>query len=162
MATDIAVRPFDPADDALRQKNAAAAEAFLRLTGADSPRRLELFAPGEEISCGRAFTKEGSPDVARGREAVARFLAQMAADYPVQAWEAARILVCADPNYLIAETDLYGTGHRDDLGDYPHGGHVIHTFVMEDGRVKDYLWYDNPARELVEMGFALPGPGGEE
>ncbi|SCJ78267.1 Phenazine biosynthesis protein phzB 2 [Anaerotruncus sp. 2789STDY5834896] len=157
--SEIDIRDFDPADDALRAKNAQTVQAFLALTGAELPRRMHLFCEEDDISYGEAFTKTGQPDIATGRAAVQQRLQQLANSYPALTWQGGKILVTADPNYLMADTDGTGSAHNADVGSYQHGGHFIHTFQMQDGKIRHYLQYKNPARELIEMGFTLPAPG---
>ncbi len=62
------VPPFDPAGDALRRKNTAAVEKFLRSLGADAPDGWG-FCLGEGISCGQAlcFGAGGTGTSANGR-----------------------------------------------------------------------------------------------
>ena len=85
--SEIDIRAFDPADDALRAQNAQTVQAFLALTGAELPRRMCLFCEEDDISYGEAFTKTGQPDIATGRAAVQQRLQQLANSYPALTWQ---------------------------------------------------------------------------
>lgn len=150
-ATGIQVRPFDPPGDALRRKNTAAAEKFLCLPGG-RPRWMGFFASGEGISCERAFTEEGCPDIARG----------VGGDGPFPG-PAGRLplpnrpplgLRCSEPPDCRDRPSAAPTiGMTWPPLRRPHPPHLL-------GRGKDRLRCGHPSRELVGMGPALPGPGG--
>lgn len=80
--------------------------------------------------------------------------------YPDWVWTNIQVFQSDDPNVFVVECDGSGTVMENGEAVRTHTDHYLHKFTLEDGRIAEYIEFNNPIQELLEMGIKVPGPGG--
>jgi len=140
-------------DNELRAKNLATVQKYMAMNG---PRldRHKLFT--EDCTSGLAFSETGGPLFVSGIEEVAKMDEWNTRCFPDWKWENVRIFQTQDPNYFWVECDGSGQALFADYPPVKHATHFIHSFEMEDGKIKVYREFMNPVKELLDFGFKIP------
>lgn len=158
--------PRDPADEALRKKNLETIRTYLSMKGGERAERWKLYC--DDCITGLGYTASGAPMKNFGIAAQKEMEIINARDFPDWAFTDNVIFETGDPNYFIVEGNGAGMCYFDPEKPYMHSDHYIHTFAMEDGKIKMYHEYMNPCKELQDMGWDLglppmgPPPGAED
>ncbi len=160
----------------LRRRNRATVEHYMRMKGAERLQRHSLFV--EDGCAGNWTTESGEPLVFRGHESLRRlaeWLERCFPDwewhndeslrrlaewlercFPDWEWHNVRIFETEDPNHFWVECDGRGKAL---VPGYPEGyceNHYIHSFELENGRIKRNREFMNPMQKLRALGIAVP------
>jgi len=140
----------------LRRRNRATVEHYMRMKGAERLQRHSLFV--EDGCAGNWTTESGEPLVFRGHESLRRRrLAEwLERCFPDWEWHNVRIFETEDPNHFWVECDGRGKAL---VPGYPQGyceNHYIHSFELENGRIKRNREFMNPIQKLRALGIAVP------
>ena len=144
-----------PADDTdLRRRNRATVEDYMSRRGQGRLTRYELFT--DDGSGGLWTTDTGEPIVSRGRQKLKAHGEWSLKCFPDWVWTNVQIYETQDPNRFWVECD--GEGKILFPG-YPPGyyrNHFIHSFLLEDGKIKQNREFMNPFEQLRALGIDVP------
>ena len=138
----------------LRRRNRATVEHYMRMKGAERLQRHSLFV--EDGCAGNWTTESGEPLVFRGHESLRRLAEWLERCFPDWEWHNVRIFETEDPNHFWVECDGRGKAL---VPGYPQGyceNHYIHSFELENGRIKRNREFMNPMQKLRALGIAVP------
>ena len=143
-----------PADDEVRRHNRAIVETYMTTRGEDRLRRHLLFT---EDGVGGLWTNDtGQPIVISGRDRLGEHGAWSLQCFPDWAWTNVEIFDTQDPNQFWVECD--GEGKIVFPG-YPVGhyrNHFLHSFLFENGKIKQQREFMNPIEQYRALGIAVP------
>ena len=138
----------------LRRINRATVERYMHMKGAERLQRHTLFS---EDGCGGNWTTQtGEPLVFQGHESLARLAQWLEQCFPDWEWHNVRIFETDDPNHLWVECDGRG---KVLIPGYPQGyceNHYLHSFELDNGRIKRNREFMNPVPKLHALGIAMP------
>ncbi|MGU2213003.1 PhzA/PhzB family protein [Pseudomonas aeruginosa] len=138
----------------LRRRNRATVEHYMRMKGAERLQRHSLFV--EDGCAGNWTTESGEPLVFRGHVCHRGVAEWVVRSVPVWVWHKVRLFVSVVPNHVWVE----GVGRGKALvPGYPQGyceNHYIHSFELENGRIKRNREFMNPMQKLRALGIAVP------
>ena len=110
-----------------------------------------------EDGCAGIWTTESvEPLVFRGHESLRRLAEWLERCFPDWEWHNVRIVETEDPNHFWVECDGRGKAL---VPGYPQGyceNHYIHSFELENGRIKRNREFMNPMQKLRALGIAVP------
>ncbi|KMQ53181.1 phenazine biosynthesis protein [Pseudomonas aeruginosa] len=132
----------------------ATVEHYMRMKGAERLQRHSLFV--EDGCAGNWTTESGEPLVFRGHESLRRLAEWLERCFPDWEWHNVRIFETEDPNHFWVECDGRGKAL---VPGYPQGyceNHYIHSFELENGRIKRNREFMNPMQKLRALGIAVP------
>ena len=92
----------------------------------------------------------------RGHESLRRLAEWLERCFPDWEWHNVRIFETEDPNHFWVECDGRGKAL---VPGYPQGyceNHYIHSFELENGRIKRNREFMNPIQKLRALGIAVP------
>ncbi|MDF5915356.1 PhzA/PhzB family protein [Pseudomonas aeruginosa] len=138
----------------LRRLNRATVERYMAMKGAERLQRHSLFV--EDGCAGNWTTESGEPLVFRGHESLRRLAEWLERCFPDWEWHNVRIFETEDPNHFWVECDGRGKAL---VPGYPQGyceNHYIHSFELENGRIKRNREFMNPIQKLRALGIAVP------
>ncbi|MGU1193696.1 PhzA/PhzB family protein [Pseudomonas aeruginosa] len=130
----------------LRRLNRATVERYMAMKGAERLQRHSLFV--EDGCAGNWTTESGEPLVFRGHESLRRLAEWLERCFPDWEWHNVRIFETEDPNHFWVECDGRGKAL---VPGYPQGyceNHYIHSFELENGRIKRNREFMNPIQKL--------------
>jgi len=137
----------------LRSKNLETVNKYMSMTGSRLNRH-RLFT--DNCTSGLAYSETGGPIYVTGIENVAKMDEWNTKCFPDWKWENIKIYQTQDPNYFWVECDGSGEARFTDYPPVKHSAHFIHSFEMEDGKIKAYREFFNPVKELMDFGFEIP------
>ena len=143
-----------PGDADLRGRNRETVEKYLSMHGDARTERYLLFT--EDGRGGLRTTDSGEPIQAVGRDALKSADAQNSQYFPGFTWSDVQIFDTQDPNRFWAECSGTGTVRFPAYPEAVYTNHYIHSFVMEDGLIKEYWEYMNPCAEFRALGIEVP------
>lgn len=138
----------------LRRKNRLTIEDYMSRKGEGRLTRYQLFV--EEGSGGLWTADTLEPIVSRGHEGLKAHGQWSLKCFPDWEWKNIEIFETQDPNRFWVECD--GEGQILFPG-YPAGyyrNHFIHSFLMENGKIKQNREFMNPYQQLRALGIAIP------
>ncbi|MFF1381852.1 PhzA/PhzB family protein [Streptomyces sp. NPDC058308] len=138
----------------LRRANRATVEQYMHTRGQDRLRRHELFT--EDGRGGLWTTDTGSPVETVGRDRLAEHAVWSLGCFPDWEWYNIQIFETQDPNHIWVECDGRG---KILFGDYPEGyyeNHFLHSFELENGKIKRNREFMNPFQQLRALGIPVP------
>ncbi|MFI6704155.1 PhzA/PhzB family protein [Streptomyces sp. NPDC050509] len=141
-------------DGELRRLNRETVETYMHTTGEDRLRRHLLFT--EDGSGGLWTTDTGEPIVIRGRDRLGEHAVWSLRCFPDWVWFNIEIFETQDPNRFWVECD--GEGKILFPG-YPAGhykNHFLHSFVLENGKIKQNREFMNPFEQLRALSIPVP------
>lgn len=152
---DIALYPDE--NLALREKNY---ETVCRFMQGLSPYLYLLYT--DDVVTGVAYDFSLTKDAMRNSNmAFQKMLdASNAKSYPDWAWTDIQVYQSDDPNVFLIECGGSGTLVENGENLRTHTDHYLHKFTLRDGKIAEYIEFNNPIQELLEMGVDVPGPGG--
>jgi len=150
---------FNPADRELREKNIATILAYLSCEGDERMERWRYFTedgqggytgPGKYDNYD--FTEDGVP----GHEGLKGSDAWNCRFFPGFHFSDLKLMQTQDPNYYVVMSK--GDGYIDfpAYGKKEYSNYFIHSFVMEDGRIKRYREHMNFCKVYHTLGIDLP------
>ena len=151
---DVTLYPDE--DLALREKNY---ETVCRFMQGLSPYLFMLYDDG--VVTGVAYDFSRTEDAMRNSNLAFQLMldASNAESYPDWTWSSIEVYQSEDPNVFLIECDGSGTLYEDGQPVRTHTDHYLHRFTLNDGKIAEYIEYNNPIQELLEMGVDVPGPG---
>ncbi|AZE89372.1 PhzA/PhzB family protein [Pseudomonas orientalis] len=151
---DSTVHPPVTDDTELRRKNRATVEQYMRTKGQDRLRRHELFT--EDGSGGLWTTDTGAPIVISGKSKLAEHAVWSLKCFPDWEWYNVKVFETDDPNHIWVECDGHG---KILFPGYPEGyyeNHFLHSFELQDGKVKRNREFMNVFQQLRALGIPVP------
>ncbi|MCS0604646.1 phenazine biosynthesis protein [Streptomyces sp. LP11] len=137
-----------------RARNRAVVEQYMNTRGEDRLRRHLLFT--EDGTGGLWTTESGEPIVIRGRDRLGEHAVWSLKCFPDWVWTNIEIFDTQDPDRFWVECDGEGKilfpGYPD--GDYRN--HFLHSFLFEDGKIKQQREFMNPCRQFKALGIDVP------
>jgi phenazine biosynthesis protein len=153
--TDVTTRiPGSDRDMELRRRNRATVEDYMSRKGQERLTRYLLFT--EDGSGGLWTSDTGEPIVSQGHEKLKAHGEWSLKCFPDWVWTNVEIYETQDPNRFWVECD--GVGQTLFPG-YPAGryrNHFIHSFLLEDGKIKQEREFMNPFEQLRALGIEVP------
>jgi len=146
--------PEADSDDALRRRHRAVVEDYMSRKGETRLTRYLLFTP--DGSGGLWTNDTGEPIVSRGHEGLKAHGAWSLKCFPDWEWKNVQIFETQDPNRFWVECD--GEGQILFPG-YPPGyysNHFIHSFLLENGKIKQNREFMNPYQQMRALGIPIP------
>ncbi|MEV7908984.1 PhzA/PhzB family protein [Streptomyces griseus] len=138
----------------LRRKNRAVVETYMNTKGQDRLRRHELFT--EDGSGGLWTTDTGSPIVIKGRDRLAEHAVWSLQCFPDWEWYNIRVFGTDDPNHFWVECDGHGSIRFPGYPDGYYENHFLHSFALEDGKIKQNREFMNPFEQLRALSIPVP------
>ncbi|MBF6355862.1 PhzA/PhzB family protein [Nocardia higoensis] len=143
-----------PTDDEVRRHNRAIVETYMATRGEDRLRRHLLFT---EDGVGGLWTNDtGQPIAISGRDRLGEHGVWSLQCFPDWVWTNVEIFDTQDPNRFWVECDGEG---RIVFPGYPVGhyrNHFLHSFLFEDGKIKQQREFMNPIEQYRALGIAVP------
>lgn len=138
----------------LRRTNRATVETYMNTRGQDRLKRHLLFT---EDGVGGLWTNDtGRPIAIRGRDRLAEHAVWSLECFPDWEWTNIEVFETQDPNFFWVECD--GAGAIRFPG-YPEGryeNHFLHSFRLENGKIKLQREFMNPFEQLRALGIPVP------
>lgn len=142
-------------DDAeIRRRNRATVEDYMSRTGEGRRTRYTLFT--EDGSGGLWTTDTGEPIISPGREKLKAHGEWSLKCFPDWVWTNVKIDDTQDPDRFWVECD--GEGKILFPGYEPgyYKNHFIHSFLFENGKIKQNREFMNPFEQLRALGIQVP------
>jgi ketosteroid isomerase-like protein len=143
------------ADDAeLRRKNRATVTDYMSRKGENRLTRYQLFT--EDGSAGLWTSDTGEPIMSQGHEKLKAHGEWSLKMFPDWEWKNVSIHETQDPNHFWVECDGEGEIR---YPDYPVGiyrNHFIHSFELENGKIKRNREFMNPFQQMRALGIEVP------
>jgi len=142
------------ADAELRRRHRAIVADYMSRTGEGRRSRHLLFTEDGEGGLHTADTLD--PIVTRGRDRLGMHADWSLRCFPDWRWYNVEIYETQDPNRFWVECD--GEGEIRFPGYEPgiYRNHFIHSFVLENGRIKQNREFMNPFNQLRALGIEVP------
>lgn len=141
-------------DTALRQLNRSVVADYMSRKGENRKTRYLLFT--EDGSAGLWTTDTGEPIVAIGHETLKAHGEWSLRMFPDWEWKNVQIFETRDPNHFWVECDGEG---QILYPDYPPGhykNHFLHSFELENGKIRRNREFMNPFQQMRALGIAVP------
>ncbi|BDU21153.1 PhzA/PhzB family protein [Dyella sp. GSA-30] len=154
MATSPELQPAAAQDD-LRSRNRRVVEDYMSRRGEGRLTRYLLFT--QDGSGGLWTNDTGMPIISKGHDGLKAHGVWSLQCFPDWEWKNIQIYETQDPNRFWVECD--GEGKILFPG-YPPGyyaNHFIHSFLMEDGKIKQNREFMNPYEQMKALGIPIPG-----
>jgi ketosteroid isomerase-like protein len=142
------------ADAELRRRHRAIVADYMSRTGEGRRTRYQLFTEDGEGGLHTADTPE--PIVTRGRERLRVHADWSLECFPDWRWFNVQIHETQDPNRFWVECDGEGEIHFPGYEPGIYRNHFIHSFVLENGRIKQNREFMNPFNQLRALGIEVP------
>lgn len=138
----------------LRKINRATVEKYMNTRGEERLRRHLLFT---EDGVGGLWTNDtGQPIAIRGRDRLGEHAVWSLKCFPGWVWTNIQIFETHDPNFFWVECDGEGAIR---FPGYPEGhyrNHFLHSFRLENGKIKLQREFMNPFEQLRALGIPVP------
>lgn len=137
-----------------RTRNRAVVETYMNTRGQDRLRRHLLFT--EDGIGGLWTTESGEPIVICGRDRLGEHAVWSLRCFPDWVWYDIEVFDTQDPDRFWVECE--GEGAIVYPG-YPEGhyhNHFIHTFLFEEGKIKQQREFMNPCQQFRALGIPVP------
>ncbi|MET9510140.1 PhzA/PhzB family protein [Streptomyces flavidovirens] len=154
MGTENAQPEGFEADLDLRARHRAVVADYMSRKGENRLTRYLLFA--EDGSAGLWTSDTGEPITSQGHERLKAHGEWSLRMFPDWEWKNVEIFETQDPNRFWVECDGEG---QILYPDYPPGyykNHFIHSFLLEDGKIKQNREFMNPFQQLRALGIEVP------
>ncbi|MEU1005624.1 PhzA/PhzB family protein [Streptomyces tibetensis] len=141
-------------DRDLRARHRAVVADYMSRKGENRLTRYLLFT--EDGSAGLYTSDTGEPVTSQGHETLKAHGEWSLRMFPDWEWKNVEIFETQDPDRFWVECDGEG---RILYPDYPPGyyrNHFIHSFLLEDGRIKQQREFMNPFQQLRALGIEVP------
>jgi phenazine biosynthesis protein len=152
--SDVARISWSENNAELRRLNRRTVEDYISRKGEDRLTRHLLFT--EDGVGGLWTTDSGQPIAIRGREKLKEHGVWSLKTFPDWVWTNVQIYETQDPNRFWVEFDGEG---QILFADYPPGhykNHFIHSFLLENGKIKEQREFMNPFEQLRALGIEVP------
>jgi ketosteroid isomerase-like protein len=138
----------------LRRINRATVETYMASRGQARLERHQLFT--EDGVGGLWTTDTGAPIAINGRDRLGEHAVWSLKTFPDWEWYNVRVFETQDPNFFWVECDGRG---KIRFADYPEGyyeNHFLHSFELENGKIKRQREFMNPFEQLRALGIPVP------
>ncbi|GAB3890546.1 PhzA/PhzB family protein [Microbispora bryophytorum] len=146
--------PGSDEETELRRTNRATVERYMNTRGEERLRRHLLFT---EDGVGGLWTNDtGQPIAIRGRDRLGEHAVWSLKCFPDWVWTNIQIFETDDPNFFWVECDGEGAIR---FPGYPEGhyrNHFLHSFQLEDGKIKLQREFMNPFEQLRALNIPVP------
>jgi hypothetical protein len=143
-----------PGDTKLRERNHATVAKYMNTRGQDRLKRHLLFT--EDGIGGLWTTESGEPIVIRGRDRLGEHAVWSLKCFPDWVWTNIEISETQDPERFWVECDGVGKiifpGYPESL----YQNHFIHSFLFENGKIKQQREFMNPCQQFRALGIDVP------
>lgn len=141
-------------DAEVRRHNLAIVKDYMSRKGKDRLDRYTLFT---EDGVGGLWTSDtGKPVVSRGHEQLKAHGAWSLKCFPDWVWKNITIYETQDPNRFWVECDGEGKILYSDYAPGYYKNHFIHSFLFEQGKIKEQREFMNPFEQLRALGIEVP------
>jgi hypothetical protein len=140
--------------DAARDHNRAVVAQYMNTRGQARLRRHLLFA--EDGIGGLWTTESGEPIVIRGRDRLADHAVWSLRCFPDWVWTNIEIFDTQDPNRFWVECDGAGRIVYPGYAEGHYRNHFLHSFLFEDGLIKEQREFMNPCQQFRALGLTVP------
>ncbi|MCX5077791.1 phenazine biosynthesis protein [Streptomyces sp. NBC_00424] len=154
MGTENAQPEGPEADLGRRARHRAVVADYMSRKGENRLTRYQLFA--EDGSAGLWTSDTGEPITSQGHKKLKAHGEWSLRMFPDWEWKNVEIFDTQDPNRFWVECDGEG---QILYPDYPPGyykNHFIHSFLLEDGKIKQNREFMNPFQQLRALGIEVP------
>jgi hypothetical protein len=154
MGTDNTPAKGPEADLDLRARHRAVVADYMSRKGENRLTRYLLFT--EDGGAGLWTSDTGEPVNSQGHEKLKAHGEWSLRMFPDWEWKNVEIFETQDPNRFWVECDGEG---RILYPDYPAGyyrNHFIHSFLLEDGKIRQQREFMNPFQQLRALGIEVP------
>ncbi|RBQ20893.1 phenazine biosynthesis protein [Spongiactinospora rosea] len=142
------------AEDELRKLNRATVEKYMNSLGQDRLTRHLLFT---EDGVGGLWTNDtGEPIAIRGRDRLGEHAVWSLRCFPDWVWTNVQIFETQDPNFFWVECDGEGAIIFPGYPDGHYKNHFLHSFHLENGKIKLQREFMNPFEQLRALGIPVP------
>lgn len=146
--------PANGADADLRKSNRATVEKYIKTTGRERLRRHLLFT---EDGIGGLWTNDtGQPIAIHGRDRLAEHAIWSLKCFPDWVWTNIEIFETQDPNFFWVECDGEGAIRFPGYPDGHYKNHFLHSFLLENGKIRQQREFMNPFEQLRALGIPVP------
>lgn len=143
------------AEDAdLRQKNRAVVADYMSRKGQNRLTRYQLFA--QDGSAGLWTSDTGEPIMSTGHDKLKAHGEWSLKMFPDWEWKNVVIHETQNPNQFWVECDGEGEIRYPDYPPGTYRNHFIHSFLLEDGKIKLNREFMNPFQQLRALGIEVP------
>jgi phenazine biosynthesis protein len=142
------------ADEAVRDHNRAVVAQYMNTRGQARLQRHLLFA--EDGVGGLWTTESGEPIVIRGRDRLADHAVWSLRCFPDWVWINIEIFDTQDPNRFWVECDGEGRIVYPGYAEGHYRNHFLHSFLFENGRIKQQREFMNPCQQFRALGLTVP------
>ncbi|WP_305852033.1 PhzA/PhzB family protein [Saccharopolyspora sp. ASAGF58] len=141
----------------LRRRNRATVEEYLRVTEGESRlQRHHLFTDDGTERGGLWTTDTGEPVFATGKDNLYSMAAWSLECFPDWKWINVEIYETQDPNRFWVECDGEGKILFPDYSPGHYKNHFIHSFLLENGKIKEIREFMNPCQQMRALGIEVP------
>lgn len=144
----------DAADEPARNHNRAVVAQYMNTRGEARLRRHLLFT--EDGTGGLWTTESGEPIVIRGRDRLADHAVWSLRCFPDWVWTNIEIFDTQDPNRFWVECDGEGRIVYPGYAEGHYRNHFLHSFLFEDGLIKQQREFMNPCQQFRALGLTVP------
>jgi ketosteroid isomerase-like protein len=141
-------------DDDVRAANRAVVERYMNCRGTDRLERHLLFT--EDGSGGLWTTETGEPIVIRGRDRLGEHATWSLRCFPDWVWTNVEVFETQDPDRFWVECDGEGVIRFPGYQEGFYRNHFLHSFLFEDGKIKQQREFMNPCRQFQALGIEVP------
>jgi hypothetical protein len=146
--------PANGADADFRKINRATVEKYMKTTGRERLRRHLLFT---EDGIGGLWTNDtGQPIAIHGRDRLAEHAIWSLKCFPDWVWINIEIFETQDPNFFWVECDGEGAIRFPGYPDGHYKNHFLHSFLLENGKIRQQREFMNPFEQLRALGIPVP------
>lgn len=141
-------------DNELRQKNRKIVEDYMSRKGEGRLTRYLLFTENGSAGLWTADTLE--PIVTHGHEGLKAHAIWALKCFPDWEWKNIEIYETQDPNRFWVECDGEGQILFPGYSPGHYINHFIHSFLMDNGKIKENREFMNPYQQMRALGIAVP------
>jgi hypothetical protein len=138
----------------VRDRNRAVVAQYMNTRGQARLKRHLLFT--EDGVGGLWTTDSGEPIVIRGRDRLADHAVWSLRCFPDWVWTNIEIFDTQDPNRFWVECDGEGKIVYPGYDEGHYRNHFLHSFLFEDGLIKQQREFMNPCQQFRALGLAVP------
>lgn len=139
----------------LRRLNRATVEEYLRVTEGEARLQRHLLCT-DDARGGLWTTDTGEPIAVSGQENIYRMAAWSLTCFPDWRWSNIEIFETQDPNWFWVECDGEGQIIFPDYEPGYYKNHFIHSFRLNNGKIKEIREFMNPCQQMRALGIEVP------
>ncbi|TXL89593.1 phenazine biosynthesis protein [Streptomyces sp. NBC_01725] len=141
-------------DTQVREHNRAVVARYMNTRGQDRLERHLLFT--EDGTGGLWTTETGEPIVISGRDTLGEHAVWSLKCFPDWKWINVEIFDTQDPDRFWVECDGEGQILFPGYPDGHYRNHFLHSFLFENGKIKQQREFMNPCQQFRALGIEVP------